>query len=71
MNKDKLEEIIELGWEDNEKEVITRMLGQIKYWKKWFSKSIESDINFILNLAISEKKKLNLLLEKNNIDTSL
>lgn len=69
MNKKNLEEILELGWEEDEKEVLTRMLGQLNYWKKWFSKTLESDINFILNLAISERKKLNNLLEKNNIDS--
>lgn len=64
MNKENLEEILDLGWETDEKEVIARMLSQLKYWKKWIPKAMESDINFILNLAISEKKKLNALLEK-------
>lgn len=64
MNTQKLEEILDLGWETDEKEVIARMLDQLKYWKKWIPKTLESDINFILNLAISEKKKLNALNEK-------
>lgn len=65
MNKEYLQEILELGWEDDEKQVISRILGQLKYWKKWLPKHLEGDINFILSLAISEKKKLNELLEKN------
>ncbi len=61
MNKEKIEEILNLGWEDEEKEVLVRVLNQLKSWKKWIPNTLCTDINYILNLAISEKKKLNSL----------
>jgi hypothetical protein len=67
MNKEKLEEILNLGWEEDEKEVLSRVLNQLKYWKKWMPTGLNNDLNYILNLAIAEKKKLNSLIEKNTV----
>ncbi len=64
MNKEKLEEILNLGWEEDEKEVLSRVLNQLKYWKKWMPAALNNDITYILNLAITEKKKLNSLIEQ-------
>ena len=71
MNKEKLEEILNLGWEDDEKEVLSRVLNQLKYWKKWIPTGLNNDLNYILNLAIAEKKKLNSLIGQNTDISSL
>ncbi len=63
-DKEKTEEILDLGWENDDKEVIARVLKHLKYWKKWIPNTLNSDISYILNLAVEEKKKLNALVEK-------
>lgn len=53
------DEILNLGWEEEEKNVIERILTHFKTWKRWIPKNLENDIKFVIQLAIREKTKIN------------
>lgn len=57
-----IKEILDLGWSDEEKDVIKRSLEHFNSWRRWLPKSLEKDIQFIIELAIKEKQKINALL---------
>lgn len=59
-----IEEILNLEWEQQEKEVIEKIIKYFNKWKYWIPKDIEDDIKFIINLAIKEKKRINELTEE-------
>jgi hydrogenase maturation factor HypE len=53
-----IEEILNMEWDPEDKDVIERVVKHFKSWKRWIPSRIEKDIVYIIKLAIKEKKDL-------------
>ncbi len=56
--KEKLKEIIELEWQQDDKEKLEIMIKNVLYYKVFLSKTLEQDIINCLDICIREKKEL-------------
>lgn len=54
--KEKLKEIIELEWQQDDKEKLEIMIKNVLYYKVFLSKTLEQDIINCLDICIREKK---------------
>lgn len=59
--KEKLKEIIELEWQEDDKNKLEMMIKNVMYYKVFLSKALEQDIVNCLDICIREKKELDKL----------
>lgn len=56
--KSKLKEIIELEWQEGDKDKLETLIKNVMYYKFFLSNALEQDIINCLDICIKEKKEL-------------
>lgn len=56
--KSKLKEIMELEWQDDDKNKLETLIKNVMYYKFLLSKALEQDIINCLDICIKEKREL-------------
>jgi hypothetical protein len=64
-----IEELLKRDWSEEDRKIITDLLANIKYYKKFIPKAVIEDVNKAVNLCIRIKDEHTLLL--NNSESNL
>ena len=64
-----IEELLQRDWSEEDRKIITDLLANIKYYKKFIPKAVIEDVNKAVNLCIRIKDEHTLLL--NNSESNL
>ncbi len=59
-----IEELLKREWNEEDKKIITDLLANIKYYKKFIPKAVIEDVNKAVDLCIRIKDEHALLLKK-------